>query len=99
MNILMIGAHPDDCELRGSGLARKYVLDGHRVRFLSMTDGSGGHQTMKPEALKTRRRREAQAAAEQAFSVSLKVLFTSRAYLRYTCMQQVRRWRRRPSRS
>lgn len=64
MNILMIGAHPDDCELRGSGLARKYVLDGHRVRFLSMTDGSGGHQTMKPEALKTRRGREAQAAAE-----------------------------------
>lgn len=63
MNILMIGAHPDDCEFRCSGLARKYALDGHRVRFLSMTDGSGGHQSMAPDALKARRAREAQEAA------------------------------------
>ena len=63
MNILMIGAHPDDCDFRCSGLAYKYARDGHRVRFLSMCDGSGGHQTMSPAETAARRRGETQEAA------------------------------------
>ena len=64
MNILMIGAHPDDCDLRCGGLAKKYAADGHHVRFLSLTDGSAGHQTMTPAEIKARRAKEAENAAK-----------------------------------
>lgn len=58
MNILMIGAHPDDCDILASGLALKYVCDGHRVRFLSMTDGSAGHHILNREETAARRLEE-----------------------------------------
>ena len=64
MNILMIGAHPDDCDLRCSGLASLYVQAGHRVRFLSMCDGSGGHQTMNRNEIAARRWGETREAAK-----------------------------------
>ncbi len=64
MNILMIGAHPDDCDLRCSGLASKYVQAGHRVRFLSMCDGSGGHQTLNRNEIAARRWGETREAAK-----------------------------------
>lgn len=63
MNILMIGAHPDDNDFRCGGTALKYVRQGHRVRFVSVCNGSGGHQTMPPDELCARRRREADAVA------------------------------------
>ncbi len=46
MKILMIGAHQDDSEFRAGGLARKYVEMGYEVRFLSLTNGGAGHQSM-----------------------------------------------------
>lgn len=58
MNILMIAAHPDDNEFRCSGLAMKYLQDGHRVRFLSMLNGCGGHHILGPDEIKERRRLE-----------------------------------------
>lgn len=64
MNILMIGAHPDDCDLRCSGLASKYAKDGNRVKFLSMCDGSGGHHIMNRNEIAARRWGETQAAAK-----------------------------------
>lgn len=64
MNVLMIGAHPDDCELRCSGLALKYVRDGHRVRFLSMADGSGGHHILNRAEIAARRWNETREAAK-----------------------------------
>ena len=65
MRILMIGAHPDDCDLRCSGLAAKYVRDGHEVRFLSVSDGSGGHMSQSREEVAARRRIEASDAAKE----------------------------------
>lgn len=64
MNVLMIGAHPDDCDLRCSGLASYYVRDGHRVKFLSMCDGSGGHQILNRSETAARRWGETQEAAK-----------------------------------
>jgi len=61
----MIGAHPDDCDLRCSGIAAKYVRDGHEVRFLSVCDGSGGHMSMSREEIAARRRIEAAEAAAE----------------------------------
>ena len=60
---MMIGAHPDDMELRCGGLALRLRQKGHHVMFLSMTDGGAGHHRMTREDLVRRRSEEAQAAA------------------------------------
>ena len=60
---LMIGAHPDDLELRCGGLAMHLRKKGHCVKFLAMTDGSAGHQTMDQSSLALRRAGEVEAAA------------------------------------
>lgn len=66
LRIMMIGAHPDDCDFRCGGIAFKYTRLGHQVQFVSLSDGSGGHQTLQPEQLAVRRRREAEKAARLA---------------------------------
>lgn len=70
---LMIGAHPDDMELRCGGLALRLREKGHRVMFLSMTDGGAGHQSMKREDLIERRRKEAEAVA-RFFDIEYRIL-------------------------
>lgn len=64
MKILMIGAHQDDIEFRAGGLAHKYVQMGYEVRFLSMTNGSGGHHIMTPAETTARRAKESAAVAK-----------------------------------
>jgi N-acetylglucosamine malate deacetylase 1 len=62
LRLLVIGAHPDDAEYRAGGLASKYRRAGHTVKFVSVTDGGAGHQSMPRDELVRRRRAEAQAA-------------------------------------
>ena len=64
LRILMIGPHPDDCEIRCGGTAMKFVEAGHTVKFISTLNGCGGHQSMKPEDIAARRWGETQAIAE-----------------------------------
>jgi len=66
LNILCFGAHPDDCDLRFGGAAMKYRELGHRVKFVSMTNGDTGHYSMGGGPLARRRNAEAQAAARIA---------------------------------
>lgn len=61
--VLVIGAHPDDCEFKCGGTGIKYVQKGYRVRFLSLTNGSRGHQTMSPKDTAARRYKETQRVA------------------------------------
>lgn len=51
MNILAVGAHPDDIEIGCGGTLLKYVQKGHNVFLLVMTCGEvgGGAQTRKQE--------------------------------------------------
>lgn len=70
---LMIGAHPDDMELRCGGLALNLRQNGHRVMFISMTDGSAGHHEMTREGLRQRRKEEAQAVA-RLFDIEYKIM-------------------------
>lgn len=65
LSILMIGAHPDDCELKGGGTAIKWAKLGHRVRFVAMTGGDNGHPSMSGAALQQRRREEARDAGKR----------------------------------
>lgn len=63
LSILMIGAHPDDCEIKAGGIAVKWASLGHRVQFVAMTGGDNGHPCMSGGALQQLRRLEAEDAA------------------------------------
>ena len=64
INVLVFGAHPDDCDIKAGGVAAQYVQQGHRVKFVSVTNGDAGHHEMGGAPLAQRRYAEAQAAAE-----------------------------------
>lgn len=59
LRILIIGAHPDDCDLKAGGVTALYRQLGHEVRWISVTNGESGHQTMCGEELVARRKQEA----------------------------------------
>lgn len=64
--VLVIGAHPDDCDLKAGGVANKYCANGTDVKFVSMTNGASGHHTQGGATLVQRRAQEAQNAADVA---------------------------------
>ena len=64
LRLLVIGAHPDDCEYKAGGLAALYTAAGHRVKFVSVTNGESGHQRLSGDELVRIRRAEARASAE-----------------------------------
>jgi LmbE family N-acetylglucosaminyl deacetylase len=63
LNIMVIGAHPDDCDFKCGGTALKFLAAGHRVLFLSMTNGCMGHHRDYGAPLAARRYAETQAVA------------------------------------
>jgi len=63
VRVLVIGAHPDDCESAAGGSAALWRRRGDVVRFVSVTDGDAGHHAMSPQELGLRRREEARQAA------------------------------------
>jgi len=65
LNVIAFGAHPDDCDQRAGGSAIKWAALGHRVRFVSVTNGDAGHQTEGGGALAARRRAEAREAGRR----------------------------------
>jgi LmbE family N-acetylglucosaminyl deacetylase len=65
VRVIAFGAHPDDCDLGAGGLAAKYAALGHKVKFVSLTNGDAGHQTQGGEQLAKRRRAEAHEAGRR----------------------------------
>ncbi|NKB65432.1 MAG: PIG-L family deacetylase [Candidatus Latescibacteria bacterium] len=63
LRILAFGAHPDDCDTKAGGIAAKYAALGHRMRFVSVTNGDAGHHEIGGVELVRRRRAESAAAA------------------------------------
>lgn len=66
MKVLFVGAHPDDAEFAAGGVARRYSMAGHRVKFLVLTNGDAGHHEDRGPTLVERRRREQWAASSLA---------------------------------
>jgi LmbE family N-acetylglucosaminyl deacetylase len=64
--ILIIGAHPDDCEYFAGGTAALWRARGDLVRFVSVTNGDAGHFSMLRGELGVRRRAEARRAGAVA---------------------------------
>ena len=69
MNILAIGAHPDDIELGCAGTMMRYARAGHSVFYLIMSDGGRGGEV-------STRRSEQESAAQR---VGVKKLFWGNA--------------------
>jgi N-acetylglucosamine malate deacetylase 1 len=58
LNIIVFGAHPDDPEYRGAGVAMKWAKAGHHVKLVSATNGDIGHWQMAGGPLALRRIKE-----------------------------------------
>ncbi len=65
LRVIAFGAHPDDCDIGAGGLAAKYAALGHKVKFVSLTNGDAGHQSMGGGQLAMRRRAEAEEAGRR----------------------------------
>jgi LmbE family N-acetylglucosaminyl deacetylase len=73
LRIIMIGAHPDDCDQDGGGTAILLSAMGYAVKFVSVTNGDAGHQSEGGGMLAKRRFAEAQEAGKR-FGVTYDVL-------------------------
>lgn len=65
LRIIAFGAHPDDCDIRSGGTAAKWAALGHKVRFVSVTNGDAGHHEEGGGQLAMRRRAEAEEAGRR----------------------------------
>lgn len=61
--LMVIGAHPDDCESVG-GIALRLKEQGWQIMFLSVTNGSAGHHATPGAAMVLRRAQEARKVSE-----------------------------------
>jgi len=73
LHIIVFGAHPDDCELKVGGVAAKWAALGHKVKFVSVTNGDIGHYEMAGGPLAQRRTAEVKEAA-QVLGIETEVL-------------------------
>jgi LmbE family N-acetylglucosaminyl deacetylase len=62
LRIICFGAHPDDCEIRASGVGAMWAAQGHHVKFVSVTNGDIGHWREAGGPLALRRTGEVQQA-------------------------------------
>jgi LmbE family N-acetylglucosaminyl deacetylase len=65
LKIIMIGAHPDDCDIKGGGTAALFAEMGHQVKFISVTNGDAGHMEQGGGVLAKRRTEEAKEAGRR----------------------------------
>lgn len=65
LQIIMIGAHPDDCDIKGGGTAALFAEMGHHVKFISVTNGDAGHMEQGGGVLAQRRMQEAKEAGKR----------------------------------
>src|SRR5688572_27859265 len=63
LRIIAFGAHPDDAEQKAGGVAAQWAAQGHKVKFVSMTNGDVGHFAMAGGPLARRRKAEVEECA------------------------------------
>lgn len=73
INVVVIGAHPDDCDIKAGGTAIKFAKMGHNVLFVSVTNGDAGHHEKGGGALAKIRMAESQEAGKR-FGIKYMVL-------------------------
>ncbi|MFM7329320.1 MAG: PIG-L deacetylase family protein, partial [Bacteroidota bacterium] len=97
VRVIMFGAHPDDCDGGGGGTAILLASMGHAVKFVSVTNGDAGHQSMGGGVLASRRIQEAREAGKR-FGVEYQVLDNHDGELvpslsvRMQIIREIRKW-------
>src|SRR3982751_2760032 len=64
LRIIAFGAHPDDAELKASGVAALWAAQGAKVKFVAMTNGDIGHFAQAGGPLAKRRKAEVAECAK-----------------------------------
>lgn len=64
LRIICFGAHPDDCELQAGGVGSLWAKLGHKVKYVSVTNGDIGHWREAGGPLAKRREAEVKKASE-----------------------------------
>jgi LmbE family N-acetylglucosaminyl deacetylase len=97
IRVIAFGAHPDDCDIRASGTAALFAKMGHAVKFVSVTNGDAGHQSITGVALAKRRLAEAKESARR-LGIEYEVLNNHDGELlptlevRKEIIRQIRKW-------
>jgi LmbE family N-acetylglucosaminyl deacetylase len=97
IRVIAFGAHPDDCDIRSAGAAALFAKEGHAVKFVSVTNGDVGHQSIGGELLAKRRAAEAKESARR-LGIEYEVLNNHDGQLlptldvRMEIIRQIRRW-------
>ena len=73
LRVIIFGAHPDDAEYRGAGVAMKWAKAGHHVKLVSATNGDIGHWQSAGGPLAQRRIKEVEEVARK-LGVTVEVL-------------------------
>ena len=73
LRIIALGAHPDDAELKAAGVASLWAAQGHKVKFVAMTNGDVGHFEEAGGPLARRRKAEV-AECARIFGIENEVL-------------------------
>src|SRR5688572_15562238 len=73
LRIICFGAHPDDCELQIAGTAALWAAKGHKVKFVSTTNGDIGHWREAGGPLARRRKAEVEQA-DKLLGVTTEIL-------------------------
>lgn len=97
INVIVFGAHPDDCDIDAGGTAILLAKMGHKVKFVSLTNGDAGHQNKGGGALAKIRIAEAKEAGKR-FGVEYTVLDNHDGELmptlenRLKVIREIRKW-------
>lgn len=97
LNIVVIGAHPDDADGDAGGTAYKFAQMGHNVLLISLTNGDAGHFAKGGGQLAKIRIKEAEEAGKR-IGVTYKVLDHHDAELmptlelRHEVIRLIRNW-------
>lgn len=98
INVIVFGAHPDDCDNDAGGTAILFSKMGHNVKFVSLTNGDAGHQDKGGGELAKIRLNEAQEAGKR-FGVTYTVLGNHDGELmptlenRLKVIREIRKWK------
>lgn len=97
LNIIVFGAHPDDCDIDTGGTAILFSKMGHNVKFVSLTNGDAGHYAKGGGELAKIRIAEANEAGKR-FGVEYTVLDNHDGELmptlanRLKVIREIRKW-------
>lgn len=98
-NIIVIAAHPDEAEIYAGGTSALFAEMGHRVKFVSLTNGDCGHYSISGQELVDRRTQEAHEAARRLGVLDYSILnisdgrLTNSYEVREEVIRQIRNWK------